>query len=393
MIIEPLHLELEPRRPESSARYLVRPSRNFRDVLKAVGIEPPMAPAANPPSHTVKRGDNLWNISAAALKAQGAKPSRHDIHVAVLAVAKANGLSNPDLLAVGQKLDLSAVGRFGGPTAFRSSVAESVHNAGPAGKSAPATVVEGTVRAPANTPPTAMAQTAKPEPKIESVAPATAPLASTVTDSAGQISADARGGPSLTPRSDHPHAGSRLRFPQAAHPQSNTEPAPSSDSIDLTALIQSILEPGSVTLPDAASKGPWGRVLDGPGRFTSGFGIRKDPFTGRRHFHHGIDIAAAPGTVIRPMHAGVVKSSGWEPGHGKVVVIQHPDGLETLYAHASELLVKAGDVVTKETPIAKVGSTGRSTGAHLHFEARRNDKAVDPLPLFRDDSLHIAKAP
>ncbi|GMU94062.1 MAG: hypothetical protein AMXMBFR4_31200 [Candidatus Hydrogenedentota bacterium] len=391
MIIEPLHLELEPRRPESSAHYLVRSPRDFREVLKAVGIGP--VRQAPTPSHTVKRGDNLWNICSEAIKAQGRKPSRNDIHTAVLAVAKANHLSNPDLLAVGQKLDLSSIrGPAGIELRASAEVKDSpkaeraaAHIPPPSGEtSTPPPVAERSATA---------SSAVKSQKDIESVSPVISPVAQTVSATEAPTPADARGGPSLALRTGGIHAGTPLRFPQPTHAHTIADTTSPTDSIDLTALIQSIIEPGSVTLPDAAQNGPWSKVLDGPGRFTSGFGIRKDPFTGRPHFHHGIDIAAAAGTVVRPMQAGVVKSSGWEPGHGKVVVIEHPDGLETLYAHASELLVKAGDVVTADTPIAKVGSTGRSTGAHLHFEARRNNKAVDPLPYFRDESLHVAKAP
>lgn len=391
MIVEPLHLELEPRRPESAARYLVRPPRAFQDVLKAVGIEP--SRQSPTPSHTVKRGDNLWNICSEVLKDQGRKPSRNDIHTAVLAVAKANNLSNPDLLAVGQTLDLSSVrgpggvdllGTAGVKNSFKAERVAAQHPAPSGETSAPPPIIARAEMA---------GNMERSEADIEPVAPAIPPVAQAGGENDAPISADARGGPSLALRAGSLHGGTPLRFPHTTHTHTIADTASQADSIDLTALIQSIIEPGSVTLPDAAQNGPWSKVLDGPGRFTSGFGIRKDPFTGRPHFHHGIDIAAAAGTVVRPMQAGVVKSSGWEPGHGKVVVIEHPDGLETLYAHASELLVKAGDAVTTDTPIAKVGSTGRSTGAHLHFEARRNDKAVDPLPFFRDESLHVAKAP
>jgi murein DD-endopeptidase MepM/ murein hydrolase activator NlpD len=120
--------------------------------------------------------------------------------------------------------------------------------------------------------------------------------------------------------------------------------------------------------------------------------MRKDPFTGKPEFHDGIDIAAKAGTPIYPLQSGTVKYSGWKSGHGRVVIVSHGDGSETLYAHASKTLVKSGDEVAKETIIAEVGSTGKSTGPHLHFEMRRAGKSINPIPLIRDDSLHVAKA-
>lgn len=178
--------------------------------------------------------------------------------------------------------------------------------------------------------------------------------------------------------------------PRTAVP--DTAAATIQKTVDLTALMQSILDPGSIPTPSPAAAGPWSKILAGAGRFTSGFGIRKDPFSGKPQFHDGIDIAAAPGTAIYPYMPGTVKSAGWDAGHGNTVVIDHPNGMQTVYAHASEILVKAGDIVLKDTPIAKVGSTGHSTGPHLHFEVRQNNKAINPLPLITQDSLDIAKA-
>lgn len=97
--------------------------------------------------------------------------------------------------------------------------------------------------------------------------------------------------------------------------------------------------------------------------------------------HHGLDIAAETGKPIRAATAGVVKYSGDKGTYGKMVILEHANGLSTYYAHASELLVEAGEYVRRGQKIALVGSTGRSTGPHLHFEVRRNDEPMDPEKL------------
>ncbi|MDE2147981.1 MAG: M23 family metallopeptidase [Burkholderiales bacterium] len=111
---------------------------------------------------------------------------------------------------------------------------------------------------------------------------------------------------------------------------------------------------------------------------TSGFGNREDPLTGQRAFHDGLDLAVARGTVIRAAAGGRVVYAGLKPDFGRMVEIDHGNGLATLYAHASRLLVTAGAVVLPGDPIAEVGSSGRSTGPHLHFEVLRQGTAIDP---------------
>ncbi len=111
----------------------------------------------------------------------------------------------------------------------------------------------------------------------------------------------------------------------------------------------------------------------------SSFGNRRDPFTGRRAFHAGLDFAADSGTTIRAAGGGEVVFAGYRPDYGRSVDIEHGNGLTTRYAHASRLLVKRGAIVAPGEPIAMVGSTGRSTGPHLHFEVLRRGEAVDPM--------------
>ena len=111
---------------------------------------------------------------------------------------------------------------------------------------------------------------------------------------------------------------------------------------------------------------------------TSPFGNREDPFTGRRAFHSGLDFAALPGTDIHAAAGGTVVFAGFRPDFGWTVEIEHGNGLTTRYAHASKLLVKPNELVTPGERIAMVGSSGRSTGAHLHFELLRNGEPTDP---------------
>lgn len=111
---------------------------------------------------------------------------------------------------------------------------------------------------------------------------------------------------------------------------------------------------------------------------SSRFGMRRDPFTGAPARHAGIDIPAAPGTPILASGGGRVVSAGYNGAYGRTVIVDHGDGLRTLYGHASKLLVRAGDVVMPRQPIALVGSSGRSSGPHLHFEVIRDGRRVDP---------------
>jgi murein DD-endopeptidase MepM/ murein hydrolase activator NlpD len=105
------------------------------------------------------------------------------------------------------------------------------------------------------------------------------------------------------------------------------------------------------------------------GRITSTVGLRPDPINGDIRMHRGIDIAIMSGTPVKPVAGGRVAYSGMQPGYGNMVIIQHDDGMISVYAHHSRNLVKAGDRVGKETTVAYSGSTGHSTGPHLHFEA------------------------
>ncbi|WP_220720283.1 M23 family metallopeptidase [Agarivorans litoreus] len=117
----------------------------------------------------------------------------------------------------------------------------------------------------------------------------------------------------------------------------------------------------------------------GPGIWISSpFGTRIDPFTKRKARHKGVDIAGKEGTKIRSVGAGVVVWAGSRFGYGNLVEIEHGNGMVTRYAHAKAVLVKEGDVVSKGDEIALMGSTGRSTGSHVHFEVLKNGRPLNP---------------
>ncbi|MFW9264687.1 murein hydrolase activator EnvC family protein [Nostoc sp. CALU 546] len=111
---------------------------------------------------------------------------------------------------------------------------------------------------------------------------------------------------------------------------------------------------------------------------SSPFGWRMHPVLGYRRFHAGLDFAASYGSTIRAADSGTVIFAGWYGGYGKAVIIDHGNGITTLYGHSSELYVADGQAVERGQAIAAVGSTGLSTGPHLHFEVRRNGTPVDP---------------
>lgn len=117
------------------------------------------------------------------------------------------------------------------------------------------------------------------------------------------------------------------------------------------------------------------------GHVSSHYGHRHDPFTGKRTFHAGIDFSGPSGTEILAAADGIVSSSGWKNGYGNVVEIDHGGGLKTRYAHNRVNLVQVGKRVHAGEVIAEMGSTGRSTGTHLHFEVHQNGKAVNPRPF------------
>ena len=115
------------------------------------------------------------------------------------------------------------------------------------------------------------------------------------------------------------------------------------------------------------------------GEITSSFGWRTHPILGYQRFHSGVDFGADYGTTIHAADSGTVIFSGWYGGYGNAVILDHGNGISSLYGHTSELYVSEGQTVQRGQSIAAVGSTGLSTGPHLHFEVRQDGDPVDPM--------------
>ena len=128
-----------------------------------------------------------------------------------------------------------------------------------------------------------------------------------------------------------------------------------------------------------------------PAAFTSSFGVRADPFQGRAAMHAGIDLAGPIGTPIYATADGTIGAAGWNAGgYGNLVKIDHGRGIETRYGHLSWVGVTPGQHVKRGDMIARMGSTGRSTGSHLHYEVRIDGRAVNPIPFMRSTDYLVA---
>ena len=165
-----------------------------------------------------------------------------------------------------------------------------------------------------------------------------------------------------------------------ASPPGNVRPAPPDFVSRISDFVSRMSGATDKTAP--IPPGEWSPPIREEGRVSSPFGYRKDPFTGARKFHHGIDIAAAAGAKVHPVKSGEVLFSGYRKGYGNIVEIGHGDGLVTMYAHNRANHASVGDKVSPDTVIAEVGSTGRSTAPHLHFEVRRNGQKISPKMVF-----------
>ncbi|MCL1864694.1 MAG: peptidoglycan DD-metalloendopeptidase family protein [Spirochaetes bacterium] len=120
--------------------------------------------------------------------------------------------------------------------------------------------------------------------------------------------------------------------------------------------------------------------LDSSGYYTSMYGDRVNPYSGENmEFHNGVDIAIRNGSSIKAVRSGMVFFAGWRDGYGYTILIQHDDGYATFYAHCSKLFVKEGDWIEQGEQIALVGSTGRSTGSHLHYMVIRHGQLLNPI--------------
>lgn len=119
------------------------------------------------------------------------------------------------------------------------------------------------------------------------------------------------------------------------------------------------------------------------GWMSSAYGRRIDPITGKLAWHSGMDFAGSEGAEVLALGSGVVTFAGYRGGYGNVIEVYHGDGLSTRYAHDQKLLVDIGDIVKRGQAVALVGSTGRSTGPHVHFEVLKNERPIDPAPYIR----------
>ena len=133
----------------------------------------------------------------------------------------------------------------------------------------------------------------------------------------------------------------------------------------------------------AASKAPFASPVKDAFRFTSGYGYRRDPKTGGRRMHKGVDFAASSGTPIYATGEGVVTEAGWSSGYGRMVVVRHDFGIETRYAHMSKIRAKVGQRVSRGDRIGDMGASGRVTGVHLHYEVRVNGAPVNPMTYIK----------
>lgn len=151
------------------------------------------------------------------------------------------------------------------------------------------------------------------------------------------------------------------------------------------------------TVTPRSVSGDAGRTLPVDGIITSSFGLRADPFNGSLKHHNGLDIAAPSGTPVKPVAPGTVIFSGWKGGYGNTVILDHHDGMVTVYAHHSSNSVSEGEAVGLDSVIALTGSTGRSTGPHLHFEAWQAGANITadfiPASSHRSTVTTLARAP
>ncbi len=156
--------------------------------------------------------------------------------------------------------------------------------------------------------------------------------------------------------------------------------APSSFEVQVQALDEALDRLDAIKTVAATAP------IDNPARgfgVSSGFGVRRDPILGKPALHSGMDFRVPYGHDVHPSGTGTVTKAGWNGGYGRMVEVDHGNGVKTRYAHLSKILVSVGDHVDRSTIVGKSGSSGRSTGPHLHYEVRKDGKAVNPLPFLK----------
>ena len=156
---------------------------------------------------------------------------------------------------------------------------------------------------------------------------------------------------------------------------------PDPDEIRANAILSGLDQMNLYRL--AAAKAPFAIPVKAAFRYTSGYGYRSDPKGGGRRMHAGTDFAGAYGTPIYSTADGVVVHAGWSSGYGRLIKIKHAFGIETRYAHLSQIRVKMGQKVSRGDRIGDMGNSGRSTGTHLHYEVRNNGTAINPMTYIK----------
>jgi len=177
---------------------------------------------------------------------------------------------------------------------------------------------------------------------------------------------------------DPPRGGPEEEGTSAQIPDLSAQLAALEQRVDLRGSQLSALENVILARELRQEIHPEGRPV-AKGFISSYFGERADPFDGRDAFHKGVDFAGAAGSSVTAVAAGVVTWAGERSGYGKLIEINHGDGFLTRYAHNARTLVMVGQTVKRGEAVALMGSTGRSTGPHVHFEVLRNGHQVDPL--------------
>jgi murein DD-endopeptidase MepM/ murein hydrolase activator NlpD len=381
----PAPLPLAPYKSRAGYQRVNRFDETLRDAGSAAW--PAQAAAER---YTVQQGDNLTGIVQRRLKELGRPASAAEVYDQVRRVARQNGVANVDRLHVGQQLDLSGLGGAQAPapvTVPRVKVEPPAHTTPkisvPEHPSAAPALVD--VK-PIATPPAPRRENATParqtgkafRPLRREQAPMQ--LASSKTEQSGRpfvlvprgMEVDGKGGPAGMALEAYRQPGMLVQTVSAVKRVMH---------VGQQAKGAGAQEP--VAAVEKSPAGTMSPIFKTSARLSSGYGMRRDPFNGKPDFHKGIDLAVAAGTDIYPVQPGVVSFSGWQPGYGRIVVVRHENGLETVYAHNSSNLARAGDTVSPDAPIARVGTSGRSTGPHVHFEVRKEGKPVDPTPYLQ----------
>ncbi|MBT0664367.1 M23 family metallopeptidase [Geobacter pelophilus] len=197
----------------------------------------------------------------------------------------------------------------------------------------------------------------------------------------------------------HDDGSDTISFTDAPHDSRYTlimrDRQPKITKSNKTSIRPTVAKTESAAARSASQEPSLANELPLQGVITSTTGYRNDPFDGKLKHHNGMDIAAPSGTPVKPVAPGTVVFSGWRNGYGNSVIIEHDDSMVTIYAHHSSNQVSEGATVDRSTVIALSGSTGRSTGPHLHFEAWRNGENITPtfLPAGTQQHQAVAAAP